>query len=157
VTDDVIACLDSPDRPSPLDLPAYRDEVLHRFGNAALRDTNERVSMDGFSKIPGFIAPTLRDRLVIGAGIASVAVLPALFLAFLQRWHRGTLPYVYQDQSMDETATHAICAAADPVAAFCANSTLWGEIAGHDQLTASVRQAFAQVQQFSRQTRITPI
>ncbi|MDB5778827.1 MAG: D-arabinitol 4-dehydrogenase [Polaromonas sp.] len=157
VTDDVIACLDSPDRPGPLDLPAYRDEVLHRFGNAALRDTNERVAMNGFSKMQGFIAPTLRDRLEIGASIASVAVLPALFLAFLQRWHRGALPYVYQDPSMDETVVHAMCAAADPVAASCANSALWGDIAGHDQPTASVRLAFAQVQQFSSDTGSTPI
>jgi D-arabinitol 4-dehydrogenase len=32
---------------------------LERFGNAAIRDTNQRVAMDGYSKIPGFIAPTV--------------------------------------------------------------------------------------------------
>ncbi len=42
---------------------AYRDVVLDRFGNPAIRDTNQRVAMDGFSKIPGFIAPTIRERL----------------------------------------------------------------------------------------------
>lgn len=153
VTDDVIACLDSPDRPRPLDLPAYRDVVLQRFGNAALRDTNERVAMNSFSKIQGFIAPTLHDRLSQGASIASTAMLPALFLAFLQRWHRGELPYVYQDQSMDGTAAHAICTATDPVAALCANSTLWGDIAGSEQLTASVRRAFTEVQRFMEAAR----
>ena len=54
--------LSSPGAPSPVDLPAYRDVVLDRFGNPSIRDTNQRVAMDGFSKIPGFIAPTVREE-----------------------------------------------------------------------------------------------
>jgi len=57
--------------------------------------------MDAYSKIPGFMAPTVRERLADNASIASVAMLPALFLAFLQRWHRNELPYIYHDQAMD--------------------------------------------------------
>ncbi|MDB5843320.1 MAG: Mannitol dehydrogenase domain [Polaromonas sp.] len=148
VTDDVIPCLDAQDPPSPVNLSVYRDQVLYRFSNPALQDTNQRVAMDGFAKIPGFITPTLRDRLVRDEGIGSAAVLPALFLAFLQRWHEGTLPYAYQDQGMDEAAAHRICAAPDPVAALCASAALWGGIAGDVRLTASVRQACAQVGQF---------
>ncbi|MDM0114470.1 mannitol dehydrogenase family protein [Variovorax sp. J22R133] len=141
VTDDVIPCLNVPGAPSPVDLPAYRDVVLERFGNAAVRDTNQRVAMDGFSKIPGFIAPTVRERLAAGGSVASVAVLPALFLAFLRRWHRGALPYAYEDQAMDPAAAHAICEAADPVAAFCANASLWGANASDPRLVDAIRQA----------------
>ncbi|MEN9670820.1 MAG: hypothetical protein RL018_1097, partial [Pseudomonadota bacterium] len=79
-TDDVIPVLNTPEKPNPIDLAAYRDVVLDRFGNRAIRDTNQRVAMDGYSKIPGFIAPTIRERLSRGESIASVAVLPALFL-----------------------------------------------------------------------------
>jgi D-arabinitol 4-dehydrogenase len=148
VTDDVIPCLDRPGQPSPVDLPAYRDVVLERFGNPAIRDTNQRVAMDGFSKIPGFIAPTVRERLSRGESIASVALLPALFLAFLQRWHQGTLPYAYQDQGMDEALAHAICAAADPVAALGADRGLWGDAAGDARLIEALRDASARVQRF---------
>ncbi|MGO4390609.1 D-arabinitol 4-dehydrogenase [Variovorax sp. M-6] len=148
VTDDVIPCLDRPGQPSPVDLPAYRDVVLDRFGNPAIRDTNQRVAMDGFSKIPGFIAPTVRERLARGEGIASVAMLPALFLAFLQRWHLGTLPYAYQDQGMDEGVAHAICTAADPVAALCADRGLWGDAAGDARLVDAMRNAAARVRPF---------
>ena len=88
ITDDAIPCLDGPAHPSPIDLPAYRDVVLERFGNPHLRDTNQRVAMDGFSKIPGFIVPTLRECLERGASIASTAMLPALFFSVLERWHR---------------------------------------------------------------------
>lgn len=144
VTDDVIPCLS----PSPIDLEAYRDVVLDRFGNPAIRDTNQRVAADGFSKIPGFIAPTVRERLAAGQPIGSVAMLPALFLAFLQRWHRGLLPYAYQDQGMDEAAAHAICDAADPVLALCSDAGLWGGIAGDARLVEAVRGASSRVEVF---------
>jgi len=149
VTDDAIPCL----QPSPIDLARYRDVVLDRFANAALRDTNPRVAMDGFSKIPGFIAPTIRERLAADAPIASVAMLPALFLAFLQRWHRNELPTPYQDQAMDPAAAHAICDAADPVRAFCADTMLWGKTAGDECLIAAVRAATGRVQNFLTKAR----
>ncbi|WP_354357392.1 D-arabinitol 4-dehydrogenase [Variovorax boronicumulans] len=144
VTDDVIPCL----TPSPIDLEAYRDVVLDRFGNPSIRDTNQRVAADGFSKIPGFIAPTVRERLDAGQGIDSVAMLPALFLAFLQRWHKGALPYAYQDQGMDEAVAHAICDATDPVAAMCADAGLWGHLAGDARLVDAVRRGSARVARF---------
>ena len=148
VTDDVIPVLSPAGRPGPIDLPAYRDVVLDRFANAGVADTNQRVAMDGFSKIPGFIVPTIRERLAQGESIASVTMLPALFLAYLQRWHQGRIPYTYQDQAMDPAVAHAICAAADPVAAFCADGPLWGPLAGDARLLAALRLAAARVDQF---------
>ncbi|MEY8875301.1 MAG: D-arabinitol 4-dehydrogenase [Leptothrix sp. (in: b-proteobacteria)] len=150
VTDDAIPVLTSPEQPSPLDLPAYRDIVLDRFGNPAIADTNQRVAMDAFSKIPGMIAPTIRDNLARGRGIASVAMLPALFLAYLQVWHRGGIAYTYHDQAMDPAAAHAICEAADPVAAYAADPVLWGELAGDARLVEALRSASARVASFVR-------
>lgn len=145
VTDDVMPVLDTPEKPSPINLAHYRDVVLDRFSNPAIQDTNQRVAMDGFSKIPGFIAPTLRERLARGESIASVAMLPALFLAYLQRWHAGLIPYTYQDQAMDPAVGHAICEAADPVVALCSDVSLWGDMAGDPRLVRSVQQAYARV------------
>jgi D-arabinitol 4-dehydrogenase len=144
VTDDAIPVL----LPCPINLEKYRDVVLDRFGNPAIADTNQRVAMDAFSKIPGMIAPTIRDKLARGGSFDSVALLPALFLAYLQRWHQGQIPYTYQDQAMDPAVAHAICDAADPVAAYAADTTLWGEMAGRPELVAALRKAFARVQAF---------
>lgn len=148
VTDDVIPVLDTPERPCPINLPHYRDVVLDRFSNPAICDTNQRVAMDGFSKVPGFIAPTIRERLARGESIDSVAMLPALFLAYLQRWHAGQIPYTYQDQAMKPEVAHAICEATDPVAAFCADATLWGELASDTRLVDAVRRARERVAHF---------
>jgi D-arabinitol 4-dehydrogenase len=147
VTDDVMPCLQG----SPIDLAAYRDVVLERFGNPAIQDTNQRVAMDGFSKIPGFIAPTVRECLARGASVASTALLPALFLACLQRWHHGQLPYTYQDQAMDPVAAHALCASADPVAALAADPALWGRAAGDVRLVAALRMASERVRRFTEE------
>ncbi len=148
VTQDVIPCLQPAGMSYPVDLQSYRDVVLERFSNPAIRDTNQRVSADGFSKIPGFITPTVRERLAAGQSIDAVAMLPALFLAFLQRWHRGELPYAYQDQGMDPAAAHAICAAADPEAALAADHGLWGELVGDARLLAALRAARRRVDAF---------
>ena len=139
VTQDVIPCLTQPGHESPVDLAAYRDVVLDRFANDAIADTNQRVAADGFAKIPGFIAPTIRERLGRGEPIAAVARLPALFLAFLRRWHAGRLPFDYQDQAMVPERAHAMCAAADPLAVFVEDASLWGDLAGD----AALREAIA--------------
>lgn len=144
MSDDAIAVLS----PSPIDLPRYRDVVLERFANPAIVDTNQRVAMDGFSKLPGFIVPTIREQLARGASITSVAMLPALFLAYLQRWQSGEVADNYLDQSMAPAALHAICDAADVVAAFAADLTLWGELAGDPRLVSALRDAEARVQRF---------
>ena len=150
VTDDAIPVLNTPGKPSPVNLPAYRDVVLDRFGNPAIQDTNQRVAMDGYSKIPGFIAPTISERLARGEPITSVAMLPALFLAYLQRWHAGQIAYTYQDQAMDPAQAHAICAAADPVAAFAADTVLWGLLASDPRLVDALRKAYERVTLFIR-------
>jgi D-arabinitol 4-dehydrogenase len=148
VTDGVIPCLDTPEHPSPIDLVTYRDVVLERFGNPNVRDTNQRVAMDGFSKIPGFIVPTLRECLERGTPLDATAMLPALFFAFLGRWHRGELAYAYQDGVMDPSAAHAFFDAPDPFAAFCRDPLLWGPLAGNDALLAAIRAADRRVQAF---------
>jgi D-arabinitol 4-dehydrogenase len=104
--------------------------------------------MDGFSKIPGFIAPTIRERLARGQSIDSVAILPALFLAYLQRWYQGKLPYEYQDQAMDPTVAHQVCSSTDPVLAMASESVLWGDIAGHASLVEALRKASRRVDNF---------
>jgi D-arabinitol 4-dehydrogenase len=150
VTNDVIPCLDTPEHPSPIDLASYRDVVLDRFSNPWLRDTNQRVAMDGYSKVPGFIVPTLRERVARGESIASTAMLPALFFEVLGRWHRSELAYAYQDGVMDPAAAHALFTAPDPLAAFCRDTVLWGALAGNEPLETAIRAAHQRVRLFMK-------
>jgi D-arabinitol 4-dehydrogenase len=141
VTEDVIPCL----TPSPLDLERYRDVVLERFSNPYIQDTNQRVAADGFSKLPGFIAPTLAECFERGVKPAATAMLPALFFRFLDRWQAGKLPYTYQDGVMDERVARAFFAAPDPLQAFSADRLLWGSMAQTPELAAVLAGALARV------------
>ncbi len=142
ITDDVIPCL----TPCPLDLEAYRDTVIERFGNPYILDTNERVGADGFSKIPAMITPTLRECYARGTQPAATAVLVAMFVEFLRLWHTGGLPYPYHDGVMNADAVHALFAGEDPVGAFAADAALFGELAGRADFTALLRDSVAVVQ-----------
>lgn len=148
VTNDVIPCLQAAEHPGTIDLAAYRDVVLERFGNPYVRDTNQRVAMDGFSKVPGFIVPTLRECIARGVPMDSTAMLPALFFTFLERWHRGELAYDYQDGVMDPASAHAFFTSPDPLAAFCRDPLLWGPLAGHATLEAAIRAAAVRARAF---------
>ncbi|HEY4069292.1 MAG TPA: D-arabinitol 4-dehydrogenase [Burkholderiaceae bacterium] len=148
VTDDVIPSLHAATHPYPLDLAAYRDVVIDRFSNPHLRDTNQRVAADGFAKIPGFLWPTFRECLARGASIVSTAMLPALFFEFLERWHRGLLPFDYQDQNMDPASAHAFFGTVDPLAAFASDPILWGPLAGNEMLLNALRAQQRAVQGF---------
>jgi D-arabinitol 4-dehydrogenase len=148
VTDDVIPCLDTVEHPCPIDLAVYRDVVLERFANPFIADTNQRVAMDGFSKIPGFIVPTLHECMQRGAPIESTAMLPAVFFAYLARWHRGELDHTYQDGVMEPAVAHAFFASADPLASFLRDPLLWGQLAGDQVVGAAVRRAHERVEAF---------
>ncbi|MDR5811000.1 D-arabinitol 4-dehydrogenase [Caballeronia sp. LZ019] len=146
VTEDVIPCL----TPSPIDLAKYRDVVLDRFGNPYIKDTNQRVAADGFSKLPGFIAPTLSECFARNVDPDATAVLPALFFRFLERWHENRLPYAYQDGVMDAGVAHGYFTASDPVRAFVADKLLWGSMAQTENLERVMRRAIARVDAWLR-------
>lgn len=148
VTNDVIPSLDSETSPCPLDLAKYRDVILDRFSNPYIKDTNQRVAMDGFSKIPGFILPTIVERLEAGCSIESVIMLPALFLEFLQREQRGEIPYTYEDQVIGIEAAKRICASDNPVRMFTSEPMLFGKIAGDERLYSAIVESSVRVQQF---------
>lgn len=141
VTQDVIPSL----TPSPLDLARYRDVVLERFSNPHIQDTNQRVAADGFSKIPGFITPTLQECYQRGQTPRATAMLPALFFVFMQQWHLGLLPYEYQDGILDAPAVHALFSSADPVAQFAADEKLFAGLAGDKAFTELMRQSVERV------------
>ncbi|MCC8107814.1 MAG: mannitol dehydrogenase family protein [Planctomycetes bacterium] len=145
-TNNVIPCL----TPNPLDLEQYRDTVLDRFANANIRDTNQRVAADSFSKIPAMITPTLLDCYDRGMTPADTAMLPALFFVFLRRWAQGKIPFEYQDAVMNPDAARAMLAGHDPVAAYAGDAALFGRIAGREDFVSLMRDAVARAEGFDK-------
>lgn len=124
-TEDVIPCLGD----NGIDLATYRDVVLERFTNPYIEDTNQRVAADGFSKIPAMVTPTMIECYQRGAVPHATAMFPALFFLFMERWHKGELPYEYQDGILNAQYVHAMFDAADPIHVYATDKALFGELA----------------------------
>jgi fructuronate reductase len=70
MTEEVMPTLDVPG----LDLGQYRDQLLARFANPALRHRNWQIAMDGTQKLPQRLLGTIRDRLAAGQSIDRLAL-----------------------------------------------------------------------------------
>ena len=77
---DVIPLLEAP---PGMELEAYRDAVLARFANPAVKDQLLRITSDGASKIPVFLGDTLRTCLAAGGDHRRLAFLLAAFARYL--------------------------------------------------------------------------
>ncbi|HEX2020209.1 MAG TPA: mannitol dehydrogenase family protein [Aurantimonas sp.] len=64
------------------DLGAYRDALLQRFANPALKHRTWQIAMDGSQKLPQRLLGTVRDRLAAGAPINRLALGVAAWMRY---------------------------------------------------------------------------
>ena len=104
VTDDVIPSLETSSTRTRWTSPPTATSCSTASATRTCATRTNGSPPDGFAKIPGFLWPTFRECLARGASIAKTAKLPALFFEFLGRWHRGELPFEYQDRAWTRRA-----------------------------------------------------
>ena len=64
-------------------LGAYRDALLERFGNPALRHRTWQIAMDGSQKLPQRLLATIRDRLAQGQPVRRAALGVAAWMRYV--------------------------------------------------------------------------
>lgn len=62
-----------------MDLEPYKKKLMERFSNGSIADQLDRLCLDGGSKIPGFLGPTIRACLEHGKDARRLAFLLAAF------------------------------------------------------------------------------
>ncbi|WP_313698164.1 mannitol dehydrogenase family protein [Achromobacter sp.] len=67
-----------------LDIEKYRQGLLQRFANPALRHQTRQIAMDGSQKLPQRLLGTVRDRLAADAPMPGLALAVAGWLHFLR-------------------------------------------------------------------------
>ena len=70
--------------PAGMDLDAYRNALLARFANPALRHRTAQIAMDGSQKLPQRLLAAATDRLAAGQGVERIALGVAAWLRFVQ-------------------------------------------------------------------------
>lgn len=68
-----------------MELDSYKALLLRRFGNHAIADQLARLCLDGGSKLPGFLLPTLEACLANGRDARRLAYLLACYDVYLKR------------------------------------------------------------------------
>ena len=69
--------------PHGIDLAAYREELVRRFGNPALPHRTQQVAMDGSQKLPQRILATVRDNLAASRSIDLAALAVAGWMRYV--------------------------------------------------------------------------
>jgi D-arabinitol 4-dehydrogenase len=91
------------------------------------------------------ITPTMIECYQRGVVPNATAMLPALFFVFMEQWHKGQLPYEYQDGILDEAAVHAMFNSADPIHVYATDPALFGELASNLEFEQLLRDKIATV------------
>lgn len=68
------------------DLTAYKDQLIARFRNPALRHRTGQIAMDGSQKLPQRLLNTIRDRLRRGAPFNRLALGVAAWIRYAVGW-----------------------------------------------------------------------
>ncbi len=79
MTEEVMPTLDMPGT----DLGAYRDQLLERFRNPALKHRTWQIAMDGSQKLPQRLLGTIRDRLAAGQGFERLGLGVAAWMRYV--------------------------------------------------------------------------
>ncbi|HWV22350.1 MAG TPA: mannitol dehydrogenase family protein [Devosia sp.] len=84
MTEEAMPTLDMPTLDMPgVDLGAYRDELLERFRNPALKHRTWQIAMDGSQKLPQRLLGTIRDRLKADQPITRLALGVAAWMRYV--------------------------------------------------------------------------
>jgi fructuronate reductase len=86
-------------------LPAYAEESLSRFRNAAISYATSKVAGDGSQKLPVRVMPTVRQRLGSGHSVRLSSVVVAAWVAALRG--PGASTYGVSDQAADRWMSDA--------------------------------------------------
>ena len=112
------------DPDTPVDLPAYRDAVKRRFLNRSIADRITRIAMDGFSKFPVFLLPTIRACLARGVMPFAAITSVASWYVLLRKVEDGRLDFDYVDSSLPLIRPLLAAGREEQFARF---SGLWGD------------------------------
>ncbi len=120
-----------------IDVAEYKRVVAERFANPAVRDQVARVCLDGSSKFPKFLIPTIESQLEKGGPVKLSALALAGWCQYLlgKDEQRRDITLA-ADPRLQQAQAHAQASLADP-AAFLAFREVFGEHVANDPIFRS--------------------
>ena len=99
-----------------MDLPAYREALVTRFGNPALPHKTQQIAMDGSQKLPQRLLDTARENLAAGRPVQLVALAVAGWMRYVAGVDEAGRPIKVSDPLASQFAAIAEQHRGDPAA-----------------------------------------
>lgn len=100
--------------PASFDILAYRDALLSRYANPALKHRCAQIAMDGSQKIPQRLLGTIAARIDAGQPFARLALAVAAWMTFLRGHADNGSRYEIKDPLANRLTAHYASAGATP-------------------------------------------
>jgi mannitol 2-dehydrogenase len=136
-----------------IDLHAYRNELIRRFSNPAIRDTLARQMVDASERIPKFVLPVLREQLDLGGSIDRAALVIAGWARFLEETDEKGAPIDVIDRRLGELRAAVRADHLDP-GAFLNLTEVFGDLGQNARFAAAYRQARTALERSGARTAV---
>jgi len=97
-----------------IDLVEYKSTLIQRFSNPRIRDQVLRICLDGSSKMPKFILPSITEQIARGGDYSRLALCVASWIRFLSGRDEQGNEIPIQDPIAEKLHTAAVSGQADP-------------------------------------------
>ena len=123
-------------RPVPgIDLGEYRETLIARFSNPAIRDTLARLAFDGSERMTKWLLPVIRENLAAGGEIRRSAAVVAGWARYCEGVDEQGQPIDVADHRRDRLMANARRQREDPLA-FVADRDLFGDLVDDERFTS---------------------
>lgn len=122
-------------KPLPFDVDQYLETVTTRFTNTHIADSVERICMDGFSKFPIFVLPTIRGCLKIGIAPTYAIRSIASWYVFANKIYNGSFAFKYVEPYSEELKA---LLGPENLNLFTTSKTLWDDVPETYELFSSL-------------------
>jgi mannitol 2-dehydrogenase len=122
-------------RMADVDVPAYRDELLVRFGNPYVGDSLARICAYSSDRIPKFVLPAAHENLAAGRDVRCAATLVAGWTRFCEGRDLEGAPIELVDPLADQLRERALSARDGDPLAFLGDRSLFGGLVDEPAVT----------------------
>ncbi|MGA2548037.1 MAG: mannitol dehydrogenase family protein [Rectinemataceae bacterium] len=110
-----------------MDLDAYKDSLIERFGNPAIGDQLARIVQEGSARIPKFVLPSIVDQLSQGGSISRLSFTVASWFRYLTGLDDSGAPLPMSEPLIDTLGELARKGGPDPRSLLSLHS-LFGDV-----------------------------
>ena len=121
-----------------IDLDAYQDTLIQRFGNPHVKDTVARLCADASNRIPKWLVPVIKERIAQGGDVTLAASVVASWSRYSEGTDEQGVAIDINDDAKEERKAQAL-AEHDVPLSFVKNEAYFGDLATVSAFTTPYR------------------